>query len=97
MHLQALLGCLDSQVPLAAVPQPCIWAPWSAIDSLVLIGDSLLQVCAIDPKWLVELAPRFFRAADTQKLSRRKRAERLEPLYDRYNDPHAWRLSRRRA
>lgn len=55
------------------------------------------QVCAIDPKWLVELAPRFFKAADPHKLSRRKRTERLEPLYDRYNDPQAWRLSRRRG
>ena len=94
MLLQALLGCLDSQVPLPALPQTCIWA---VLLRLVLSSDALLQVCAIDPKWLVELAPRFFRAADTQKLSRRKRAERLEPLYDRYNDPHAWRLSRRRA
>ena len=56
-----------------------------------------MQVCSIDPKWLVELAPRFFKSADAHKLSRRKRAERLEPLYDRYNDPHAWRLSRRRG
>ena len=55
------------------------------------------QVCAIEPKWLVELAPRFFKAADAHKLSRRKRGERLEPLYDRYNDPMAWRLSRRRG
>ena len=93
----ALLGCLDSQVPLAAMPQFVHLGSHSALLSLVLSRNALLQVCAIDPKWLVELAPRFFRAADTQKLSRRKRAERLEPLYDRYNDPHAWRLSRRRA
>ena len=32
-----------------------------------------LQVSAIDPKWLVELAPRYFRQADAHKLSRRKR------------------------
>jgi hypothetical protein len=42
------------------------------------------QVAEIDPKWLVELAPRFFRAADPHKLSRRKRYERIEPLYDRW-------------
>eukprot|EP00891_Asterochloris_glomerata_P002796 jgi/Astpho2/2796/Aster-00965 len=71
---------------------------WVVYHELVLTSKEYMrEVCAIDPKWLVELAPRFFRAADTQKLSRRKRAERLEPLYDRYNDPHAWRLSRRRA
>ena len=66
----------------------------SQMPELVLLH---LQVCSIDPKWLVELAPRFFKSADAHKLSRRKRAERLEPLYDRYNDPHAWRLSRRRG
>lgn len=55
------------------------------------------QVMAIDAKWLVELAPRFFKPADSYKLSRRKRYERIEPLYDRYNDPKAWRLSKRRG
>ena len=59
--------------------------------------DAAMQVCAIEPKWLVELAPRFFKAADPHKLSRRKKNERLEPLFDRYNDPQAWRLSRRRG
>jgi hypothetical protein len=55
------------------------------------------QVMAIDPKWLVELAPRFFKPADAHRLSRRKRMERIEPLYDRFNDPNAWRLSKRRG
>ncbi|KAK9857173.1 hypothetical protein WJX84_001063 [Apatococcus fuscideae] len=71
---------------------------WVVYHELVLTSKEYMrEVCAIDPKWLVELAPRFFKAADPHKLSRRKRAERLEPLYDRYNDPHAWRLSRRRG
>lgn len=56
-----------------------------------------LQVLQIDPKWLVELAPRFFKPADPHRLSRRKRYERIEPLYDKYNDPVAWRLSKRRG
>ncbi len=52
---------------------------------------------AIDPKWLTELAPRFFKPADANKLSRRKRNERIEPLFDKYNDPNAWRLSKRKG
>ena len=28
---------------------------------------------------------------------KRKRQERIEPLYDRFNDPNAWRLSKRRG
>jgi ATP-dependent RNA helicase DHX8/PRP22 len=55
------------------------------------------QVMSIDPKWLVELAPRFFKPADPNRLSRRKRYERIEPLYDKYHDPVAWRLSKRRG
>lgn len=40
----------------------------------MLMPNFLLnQVTAIDPKWLVELAPRYFRQADAHKLSRRKR------------------------
>ncbi|KAK9814683.1 hypothetical protein WJX72_009734 [[Myrmecia] bisecta] len=71
---------------------------WVIYHELVLTSKEYMrEVCAIEPKWLVELAPRFFKAADAHKLSRRKRTERLEPLYDRYNDPHAWRLSRRRG
>ncbi|KAK9907427.1 hypothetical protein WJX75_003407 [Coccomyxa subellipsoidea] len=71
---------------------------WVIYHELVLTSKEYMrEVCAIDPKWLVELAPRFFKAADHQKLSRRKRGERIEPLYDRYNDPMAWRLSRRRG
>lgn len=46
---------------------------------------------------LVELAPRFFKVADSMKLSKRKRQERIEPLYDRYHEPNSWRLSKRRA
>ncbi|CAL5229034.1 g12281 [Coccomyxa viridis] len=71
---------------------------WVIYHELVLTSKEYMrEVCSIDPKWLVELAPRFFKSADAHKLSRRKRGERLEPLYDRYNDPHAWRLSRRRG
>lgn len=55
------------------------------------------EVCTIDPKWLIEVAPKFFKNADPNVLSKRKRDEKLEPLYNRYEDPNAWRLSRRRG
>ncbi|KAL4424788.1 hypothetical protein ABPG77_000828 [Micractinium sp. CCAP 211/92] len=71
---------------------------WVVYHELVLTTKEYMrEVCEIDPKWLVEMAPRFFRAADPHKLSRRKRHERIEPLYDRFNDPNDWRLSRRRG
>lgn len=71
---------------------------WVIYHELVLTTKEYMrEVLQIDPKWLVELAPRFFKPADPHRLSRRKRYERIEPLYDKYNDPVAWRLSKRRG
>ncbi|KAL6637954.1 hypothetical protein ACP70R_025526 [Stipagrostis hirtigluma subsp. patula] len=58
--------------------------------------EYMREVTAIDPRWLVELAPRFCRSVDPTKISKRKRQERIEPLYDRHNEPNSWRLSKRR-
>jgi len=71
---------------------------WVLYHELVLTTKEYMrEVLVIDPKWLVELAPRFFKPADANKLSRRKKHERIEPLYDRYHDPNMWRLSKRRG
>ncbi|KAI3436603.1 hypothetical protein D9Q98_006020 [Chlorella vulgaris] len=71
---------------------------WVVYHELVLTTKEYMrEVCEIDPKWLVEMAPRFFRAADPHKLSRRKKHERIEPLYDRFAEPNEWRLSKRRG
>ncbi|CAI5481585.1 unnamed protein product [Closterium sp. Yama58-4] len=71
---------------------------WVIYHELVMTTKEYMRECTlIDPRWLVELAPRFFRQADPTKLSKRKRQERIEPLYDRYHEPNAWRLSKRRA
>lgn len=52
------------------------------------------EVTAIEPKWLTEAAPTFFKVADANKISKRKRMERIEPLYNRYEKPNEWRLSK---
>ena len=71
---------------------------WVIYHELVLTTKEYMrEVCAIDPKWLIELAPRFFKQSDPRHLSKRKKAEKIEPLYDRWNDPNAWRLSKRRG
>ncbi|PWA55988.1 DNA/RNA helicase, ATP-dependent, DEAH-box type, conserved site-containing protein [Artemisia annua] len=64
---------------------------------LMTTKEYMPAVTVVDPKWLVELAPRFFKVSDPTKMSKRKRQERIEPLYDRYNEPNSWRLSKRRA
>ena len=58
---------------------------WVIYHELVLTTKEYMRECtAIDPKWLVEFAPSFFKVADATKLSKRKRQERLEPLYNRF-------------
>ena len=57
--------------------------------------EYMREVMTIDAKWLVELAPNFYRASDPKVLSKRKRRERIEPMYDKYRDPNEWRLSKR--
>lgn len=42
------------------------------------------QVTVIEPKWLSEVAPTFFRIADQNKISKRKASEKIEPLFDRF-------------
>jgi ATP-dependent RNA helicase DHX8/PRP22 len=58
--------------------------------------EYMRNVMVIDPKWLYELAPRFFKKVDPHSLSKRKKQEKIEPLYDRFNPPDMWRLSKRR-
>jgi len=38
---------------------------------------------AVEPKWLVEVAPQFFKVADANNISKRKRQEKIEPLYNK--------------
>ena len=49
---------------------------------------------AIDPKWLIELAPNFFKAADSTRLSKYKKNMTLNPLYRKYEKPGEWRISK---
>lgn len=50
----------------------------------------------IEPKWLVEAAPTFFKVAPTDRLSKRKKAERIQPLHNRFAGEDDWRLSAQR-
>lgn len=53
------------------------------------------ECTAIEPKWLVEVAPRFFRASDPAQISKRKRQEKVQPLFDRFaKNQDEWRLSK---
>jgi ATP-dependent RNA helicase DHX8/PRP22 len=65
---------------------------------LVMTTKEYMRNClAIDAKWLYELAPAFYKRADPNTITRAKKQEKIEPLYDRFNPKDAWRLSRRRG
>jgi ATP-dependent RNA helicase DHX8/PRP22 len=44
-------------------------------------------------QWLVEAAPTFFKVAPTDRLSKRRKAERIQPLHNRFAGEDDWRLS----
>ncbi|KAF7721085.1 DEAH-box ATP-dependent RNA helicase prp22 [Apophysomyces ossiformis] len=68
---------------------------WVIYHEIVFTSKEYMrEVTAIDPKWLTEAAPTFFRVADANKISKRKRQEKIEPLYNRYEKPNQWRLSK---
>lgn len=67
---------------------------WIIYHELVLTSKEYVrEVTAIEPKWLVEAAPTFFKIADPNSLSKRKRQEKIVPLFNKYEKPDEWRLS----
>ncbi|CAK7237590.1 DEAH-box ATP-dependent RNA helicase prp22 [Sporothrix eucalyptigena] len=69
-------------------------AEWVIYDTLVLTTKEYMQcTTAIDAKWLVDAAPTFFKLSPSDKLSRRRRAERIQPLYNKFQTEDDWRIS----
>lgn len=70
---------------------------WVIYHELVLTTKEYMrEVTTIDPKWLVEFAAAFFKFADQTKLSKFKQKQRIQPLYNKYEDAQSWRLSKNR-
>ncbi|KAF6766742.1 P-loop containing nucleoside triphosphate hydrolase protein [Ephemerocybe angulata] len=68
---------------------------WLVYHELILTTREYCHnVTAVEPKWLVEVAPQFFKVADANKISKRKRQEKIEPLFNKYEKPDEWRLSK---
>ncbi|KAF4973907.1 hypothetical protein FZEAL_9133 [Fusarium zealandicum] len=72
-------------------------AEWVIYHELVLTSKEYMHcTTSIEPKWLVEAAPTFFKVAATDRLSKRKKAERIQPLYNKFANEDDWRLSAQR-
>mmetsp|Transcript_13344 Transcript_13344/g.20258 ORF Transcript_13344/g.20258 Transcript_13344/m.20258 type:complete len:1197 (-) Transcript_13344:60-3650(-) len=71
---------------------------WVVYHELVLTTKEYMRnIMVIDAKWLIELAPSFYKSADPTKMTRQKKMEKIEPLYDRFNPKDSWRLSKRKG
>lgn len=71
---------------------------WVIYHELVLTTKEYMRnIMVIDAKWLIELAPSFYKKADPNKMTKAKRMEKIEPLFDRFNPKDSWRLSRRKG
>lgn len=71
---------------------------WVIYHELVLTTKEYMRnIMVIEAKWLTELAPAFYKSADPNKMTKAKRMQKIEPLYDRFNPKDSWRLSRRKG
>ncbi|ETN82335.1 RNA helicase HRH1 [Necator americanus] len=68
---------------------------WVVYHELIMTTKEYMrEVTAIDPRWLVEFAPSFFKMSDSTKLSAFKKNQKIDPLFDKYADANAWRITR---
>ena len=59
--------------------------------------EYMREATAVEPKWLVEAAPTFFKVADSSQLSKRQKQERIEPLHNPFAEKDDWRISKQKA
>ncbi len=70
---------------------------WVIYHELVLTTKEYMRnTTQIEPKWLIEYAPDFYRLTDPNRISDAKRAQKIEPLFNKHEDPNAWRISKRK-
>jgi len=100
-HPQEGYLTLVDQNPVYIHPSSAVFnknPEWVIYHELVLTTKEYMRnIMVIDPKWLIELAPAFYKKADPNKMTKAKRMEKIEPLFDRFNPKDAWRLSRRKG
>ncbi|KAL3781170.1 hypothetical protein HJC23_008072 [Cyclotella cryptica] len=100
-HPQEGYLTLVDQNPVYIHPSSAVFnknPEWVIYHELVLTTKEYMRnIMVIDAKWLIELAPSFYKKADPNKMTKAKRMEKIEPLFDRFNPKDSWRLSRRKG
>ena len=71
---------------------------WVVYHELVMTTKEYMrEVLKIEPRWLLEVAPKYFKQVDPHEISKRQQKEKLEPLHNRHEEKDAWRLSKRKG
>jgi ATP-dependent RNA helicase DHX8/PRP22 len=70
---------------------------WVLYFDLIVTSKEYMSKCmVVDPKWLPEVAPRFYKPAEGGgKMSKAKKRVKIEPLFDKFAPKDMWRLSKR--
>jgi ATP-dependent RNA helicase DHX8/PRP22 len=97
-------GCYKTLIegtPVSVHPSSVLFgkqAEWVVYHELVLTTREYMRwTTSIEPKWLVEAAPTFFKVAGTGgTMSKRRKQERIQPLHNRFAGEDDWRLSAQR-
>ena len=83
--------------PVAIHPSSALFQKqpeWVVYHELVFTTKEYMrEVITIEPKWLTQVAPNFYKAADAHQISKRKKSEKIQPLFNRNQAPNEWRLS----
>ena len=65
----------------------------TSLAQLILTSrEYMREVSAVEPKWLVEVAPSFFKIADQNTISKHKKQEKIAPLFDKVRSASVWSL-----
>ena len=71
---------------------------WVIYHELVMTSrEYMREVTAVEAKWLAEVAPTFFRVSDPTNLTKKQLAQKIVPLYNKFEAPNEWRLSKRQS
>lgn len=97
-------GCYKTVVEGTAVslhPSSALFgksAEWVVYHELVLTSREYMHWCtSIEPKWLVEEVPTFFKVTGVDgTMSTRRQQERIQPLHNKFRGEDDWRLSAQR-
>ncbi|CAN6625011.1 pre-mRNA-splicing factor ATP-dependent RNA helicase Prp22p [Trichomonascus vanleenenianus] len=91
---------LLEQTAVSLHPSSALWtksAQFVIYHTLILTSKEYMSVVStVEPKWLVEVAPTFFKVSDPRHLSKRKKSEKIQPLFNRFEGKDEWRISNQR-